>query len=102
MDNEIKPSENTGGSIRLIGRLILILGIILLVISQFMEITVEPDYSNINIDASQNFPEKVVNLGLIANKINLLILGGLLILIGLKLSLVTNKTILGIKKQSKK
>jgi hypothetical protein len=101
MDNEIKTSDNSGGSIRLIGNMILIAGIVVVLISQFMATSVAPDYANIDIETAQYLPEKVVNFELIANKINFLILGGLLIIIGLKLSLISNKTISDIKQQSK-
>lgn len=84
-----------GIEIRLIGRIILIFGIVLLVISQIMETTVAPDYANIDIDTSIQLPERVINLELIANKINYTIIGSLLIIIGLQLSLVQSKIISG-------
>lgn len=89
--------------IRLIGNVILIVGIIVLLRSQFMEITVSPDYANIDIDValSQNYPEEILNIGLIHNKTNYTLLGGLLIIIGLQLSLVSNKILLEIKDQWK-
>lgn len=99
MINEIKPKDSNEGSIRLIGNLILIVGIVLLAISQIMVITVEPDYGNIDIDISQNLPEKVPNIKLIADKTNFTLLGGFLIIIGLQLSLVSNKVALEIKER---
>lgn len=87
--------------IRLIGNLVLIVGIIVLLKSQLMEITIEPDYANIDIDVAQHLPEKIPNIELIANKTNQTLLGGFLIIIGLQLSLISNKTILEIKKQWK-
>ena len=75
---------------RLIGYIILILGVIVFLISQVMEITIEPDYANLEIEAIKNLPDKVVNLELIANKINFTIIGSLLIIVGLQLSLSQN------------
>ncbi|MFI0491379.1 hypothetical protein [Flavobacterium sp.] len=91
-----------GKGIRLIGRIILIFGVVLLVISQVMETTVAPDYANIDTEVAINLPEKVPNIELIANKINLTLLGGFLIVIGLQLLLVSNNTISEIKEQFKK
>ncbi|HSD08037.1 hypothetical protein [Flavobacterium sp.] len=102
MNNEIKTSDNTAGSLRLIGFLILIIGIILLFISQVMEITVEPDYANIDVNVAQHLPEKVANIELIANKTNFTLLGGFLMIFGMQLSLVSNKIISEIKEQFKK
>lgn len=87
--------------IRLIGNAILILGVILLFRSQVMEITIAPDYAKIDIETSMQLPEKVINLELIANKINYTILGSLLIIVGLQLSLVQNKIISGKSKETK-
>lgn len=87
--------------IRLIGNIILIAGIIVLLRSQLMEITVAPDYANLDIDVAQHLPEKIPNIELIANKTNYTLLGGLLIIVGLQLSLVSNKILLEIKEQWK-
>ena len=66
-----------------------------------MEITVAPDYANLDIDVAQHLPEKIPNIELIANKTNYTLLGGLLIIVGLQLSLVSNKILLEIKEQWK-
>lgn len=87
--------------IRLIGNIILIAGIIVLLRSQLMEITVPPDYANIDIDVAQHLPEKIPNIELIADKTNYTLLGGFLIIVGLQLSLVSNKILLEIKEQWK-
>lgn len=87
--------------IRLIGNIILIVGIIILLKSQLMGITVEPDYANIDIDVAQHLPEKIPNIELIADKTNLTVLGAFLIIIGLQLSLVSNKIISEINEQWK-
>lgn len=87
--------------IRLMGNFILIAGVIILFRSQIMEIAVEPDYANIDIDTSIQLPERVINLELISNKINYTLLGGLLIIVGMQLSLVSNKILLEIKEQWK-
>jgi hypothetical protein len=96
MSNEIKTSDNIAGSIRLIGSLILISGIIILGISQIMEIKVEPNAENINVETLMELPKKI------ADKTNFTLLGGLLIIVGLQLSLVSNKVISDIKEQFKK
>lgn len=96
MSDEIKTSENVAGSIRLIGSLILIGGIILLGISQIMEIKVEPSAENINVETLMELPEKI------ADKTNFTLLGGLLTIVGLQLSLVSNQIISDIKEQFKK
>lgn len=96
MSDEIKTSENVAGSIRLIGSLILIGGIILLGISQIMEIKVEPNSENINVETLMELPKKI------ADKTNFTLLGGLLTIVGLQLSLVSNQIISDIKEQFKK
>ena len=96
MNDEIKTSENVAGSIRLIGSLILIGGIILLGISKIMEINVEPNAENINVETLMELPKKI------AGKTNFTILGGLLTIVGLQLSLVSNQIVSDIKEQFKK
>jgi hypothetical protein len=96
MNNEIKTSDNIAGSIRLIGILILICGILLLGVSQIMEINVEPNSENMNVETLLELPKKI------ADKTNFTLLGGLLIIVGLQLSLVSNKIISEIKEQFKK
>ena len=96
MSNEIKTSENFANSIRLIGSLILIGGIALLAFSQLMEIKVEPNAENINVETLIELPKKI------ADKTNFTLLGGLLIVVGLQLSLTSNKVILDIIEQFKK
>lgn len=96
MSDEIKTSENVAASIRLIGSLILIGGIILLGISQIMEIKVEPSAENINVETLMELPKKI------ADKTNFTLLGGLLTIVGLQLSLVSNQIISDIKEQFKK
>ena len=95
MNTEIKTSDNIASSIRLIGSLILIVGVILLGISQLMEITVN---SSENIDAKTllELPKQI------ADKTNFTLLGGLLTIVGLQLSLVSNQIISDIKEQFKK
>lgn len=100
MDNEIKTSGNSTSSIRIFGNVIVAIGVVILLFSQFMETTVAPDYANLDIESIKNLPEKVVNFDLIAQKLNFLILGGILILIGLKLSLISNETIETQKEQT--
>lgn len=96
MSDEIKTSENVAASIRLIGSLILIGGIILLGISQIMEIKVEPSAENINVETLMELPKKI------ADKTNFTLLGGLLTIVGLQLSLVSNQIVSDIKEQFKK
>ena len=96
MSDEVKTSENVANSIRLIGSLILICGIILLGISQIMEIKVEPNAENINVETLMELPKKI------ADKTNFTLLGGLLTIVGLQLSLVSNQIISDIKEQFKK
>lgn len=96
MDKEIKTSDNIANSIRLIGSLILIIGIILFGMSQIMEIKVDPNIENINIETLMELPKKI------ANKTNFTLLGGLLTIVGLQLSLVSNQIISDIKEQFKK
>lgn len=75
------------------GKIILILGAIVFCRSQFMEIAVEPDYANLDIEAIRNLPQKVINLDLVANKLNYTIIGSLLIIVGLQLILAQSKRI---------
>lgn len=96
MSNEIKTSENIAGSIRMIGSFILIGGIILLGISQIVEIKVEQNAENVNVETLMELPKKI------ADKSNFTLLGGLLIIVGLQLSLVSNQIISDIKEQFKK
>ncbi|KFF06569.1 hypothetical protein [Flavobacterium reichenbachii] len=96
MNNEIKTSDNIAGSIRLIGSLILIGGIVLLGISQIMEINVEPNSENMNAETLLELPKKI------ADKTNFTLLGGLLIIVGLQLSFISNQVIAEIKEQFKK
>ena len=96
MNVEIKKSDNIAGSIRLIGSLILIVGIILLGISQLMEISVTPNSENINVETLMELPKKI------ADKTNFTLLGGLLTIVGLQLSLISNQIILDITEQFKK
>ncbi len=96
MNNEIKTSDNIAGSIRLIGSLILICGIVLLGISQIMEINIEPNSENMNVETLLELPKKI------ADKTNFTLLGGLLTIVGLQLSLVSNQIISDIKEQFKK
>lgn len=81
-------------NLRLFGKIILTIGAIVLCWSQFMEIAVEPDYANLEIEAIRNLPEKVINLDLVANKINYTIIGSLLIIVGIQLILAQSKSIL--------
>lgn len=87
--------------IRVTGNIILITGIVLLLKSQLMEITLAPDYANIDIEVAQRLPEKIANIELIANKTNYTLLSGFLIIVGLQLSLVSNKIISEMKEQWK-
>ena len=96
MSNEIKTSENIAGSIRFIGSLIVIGGIILLGFSQIMETNIEPNAENINVETLMELPKKI------ADKTNFTLLGGLLTIVGLQLSLVSNQIISDIKEQFKK
>jgi hypothetical protein len=100
MDNGIKTSSHSASSIRIFGNIIVAIGVIILLYSQFMETSVAPDYANIDIETARNLPERIVNFELIAYKLNYLILGGMLIAIGLKLSLISNQTISEIKEES--
>ena len=100
MDNEIKTNSHSASSIRIFGNIIVIFGVITLFFSQSMETSVAPDYAILGIEAIKNLPEKIVNFDLIAQKLNYLILGGILIIIGLKLSLISNKTISEIKQKN--
>jgi hypothetical protein len=97
----LKQKIKVSKEIRLIGNIILIAGIIVLLRSQLMEITVAPDYAKIDIDVAQHLPEKIPNIELIADKTNYTLLGGFLIIVGLQLSLVSNKILLEIKEQWK-
>ena len=96
MNSEIKTSDDIAGSIRLIGSLILIVGIVLLGISQIMEINIEPNSENMNVETLLELPKKI------ADKTNFTLLGGLLTIVGLQLSLVSKQIISDIKEQFKK
>ena len=96
MSNETKNTNNVASSIRLIGSLILIGGIAILAFSQLMEISVNPNSENVNIETLMEFPKKI------ADKTNFTLLGGLLIIVGLQLSLISNQIISDITEQFKK
>ena len=96
MNNKINTSDNIAGSVRLLGSLILIVGFILLGISQIMETTIEPNSENMNIETLLELPKNI------AKKTNFTLFGGLLIIIGLQLSLVSNQIVSDIKEQFKK
>ena len=69
MDNEIKTSSKSASSIRILGNVIVAIGVVILLFSQFMETNVAPDYANLDIESIKNLPEKVVNFDLIAQKL---------------------------------
>ncbi len=96
MNSEIKENNNTAGTIRLIGSFILIVGLIFLVFSQLMETAIENKSENIDIETLIQLPKNI------ANKTNYTLLGGLFIVVGLQLSLVSNQIITDISKQFKK
>lgn len=95
MDNEIKLTEGSADSVRVFGRLILIAGIVFLTIAQLSDTSV--NYTE-NIDAKTllEIPKKI------AEKTNFTLLGGLLIIVGLQLSLVSNQVITEIIEQFKR
>jgi hypothetical protein len=95
MNSEIKKSDNVAGSIRLIGSLVLLIGIILFGISQINEISVT-EYREIDAKILLELPKKI------ADKTNYTLLGGLLIIVGLQLSLVSNQIVSDITEQFKK
>lgn len=94
MDNEIKTTAGSADTVRLVGRLTLIAGIILLIISQVIEVSID-DYQNINAETLLEIPKKI------AYKTNFTLFGGLLTIVGLQLSLVSNQVITEIKEQFK-
>ena len=96
MNTEIKSSSNTAGAIRLIGSLIIIVGLIFLAISQLMETTIESKSENIDIETLIQLPKKI------ADKTNYSLLGGFLIIIGLQMAFVSNQIISDISEQFKK
>ena len=96
MSNETKNTNNIASSIRLIGSLILIGGIAILAFSQLMEISVNPNSENVNVETLMELPKKI------ADKTNFTLLGGLLIIVGLQLSLISNQIISDITEQFKK
>jgi hypothetical protein len=95
MNNETKKSDVIAGSIRLVGNLLLIAGIIFLIKSQLMEISVN-NPENIDAKTLIELPKQI------ADKTNFTLLGGLLIIVGLQLSLVSNKIVSDIKEQFEK
>ncbi|MEC4050530.1 hypothetical protein OX284_013905 [Flavobacterium sp. SUN046] len=96
MNTEIKSSSNTAGAIRLIGSLIIIVGLIFLALSQLMETTIESKSENIDIETLIQLPKKI------ADKTNYSLLGGFLIIIGLQMAFVSNQIISDISEQFKK
>lgn len=96
MNTEIKSSNNTAGAIRLIGSLIIIVGLIFLALSQLMETTIESKSENIDIETLIQLPKKI------ADKTNYSLLGGFLIIIGLQMAFVSNQIISDISEQFKK
>ena len=95
MNNDVKTSDNIAGLVRLVGSLILLVGIALLGISQFMVINIEPNSENMNIESIIELPKKI------ADKTNFTLLGGLMIIVGLQLTLISNSVISEIKEQIK-
>ncbi|WP_291098167.1 MULTISPECIES: hypothetical protein [unclassified Flavobacterium] len=95
MNDEIKANNNEAGYIRLIGNVILIAGIVFLIKSQLMETNIENNPENINVETLMELPK------FIADKTNFTLLGGFLIIIGLQLSLVSNRIISDIIEQFK-
>lgn len=80
-------------SLQLTGGIILMAGIALLMHSQFnMETSVMSDYGVPDSDGISALPQRISNVGLIADKLNYTLLGGILIIVGLQLSLVPDQT----------
>ncbi len=95
MDNEIKTTVGSADSVRVFGRLILVAGIVFIAIAQL---------TDISVNYTENFdPKTLLELPKkIADKTNFTLLGGLLIIVGLQLSLVSNQVITEIIEQFKR
>ena len=95
MNNEIEKNDRIASSIRLIGILILIAGIIFLFKSQLIEIS-SNNSENIDAKTLLELPKQI------ADKTNFTLLGGVLIIVGLQLTLASNRIFSDIKEQFKK
>ena len=95
MDNEIKTTVGSADSVRVFGRLILAAGIVFIAIAQL---------TDISVNYTEDFdPKTLLELPKkIADKTNFTLLGGLLTIVGLQFSLVSNQIISDIKEQFKK
>lgn len=95
MDNEIKTTVGSAESVRVFGRLILVAGIVFITIAQL---------TDVSVNYTENFdPKSLLELPKkIADKTNFTLLGGLLIIVGLQLSLVSNQVITEIIEQFKR
>ncbi|MBF7090500.1 hypothetical protein IUY40_02930 [Flavobacterium sp. ALJ2] len=79
-------------SIQVTGWIILMAGLALLIHSQFMETSVMSDYGSPDAYGISAAPQKISNIGLIADKLNFTILGGILLIVGLQFALVPDET----------
>lgn len=78
--------------LQVLGGIILLTGIGLLAHSQInMETSVLSDFDTSNVDQISSVPERISNIGLIADKINFTLLGGILTIVGLQLSLLPDQ-----------
>jgi len=91
---EQKTNANVAAGIRLIGSLVLIGGIVLLIMSQLMEISIKSGTFD---------PQELLDLQKqIATKTNYTILGGFLTVVGIQLCLVSTKLVSEINEQFKR
>jgi hypothetical protein len=79
-------------SLQVTGCLILMAGLALLLHSQLnIETSIMSDYGSPDADGISSLPQRISNIGLIADKLNYTILGGILLIVGLQLTLVPNE-----------
>ena len=94
MNNEIKQNNDVVSVIRLIGFIILVAGVIFFAKSQLMEISINSS-EEINAENLLALPKQI------AEKTNFTLLGGFMIIVGLQLTLISNRVISDIKEQIK-
>ena len=79
-------------SLQVTGGILFLSGLTLLLHSQFnMETCVVSDYVSPDSDGISSVPQKISNIGLIADKLNYTILGGILLILGMQLLLVPDE-----------
>jgi hypothetical protein len=92
MTNNHKTNIKMNKSLQVTGLIILMAGLALLLHAQLnMETSIMSDYGTPDTDGISSLPQRISNIGLIADKLNYTVLGGILLIVGLQLTLVPNE-----------